>query len=190
MLLEFLRNFAGHRTLPLLAEKLCKLLQCLYQTVRRFVENHCSCLLREFGQTCLPSLLLRQESFKAETVARVSGRNKSRNKGSRARQGLHLDSFLDTCPYEQEARIGNSRSTGIADQSDIESRQNALLYHGRRLVFVELMMRLETSFDFIMLEKYGTCPGILRQYEVCLLKHPYSSEGHILQIAHRGRNYV
>ena len=57
-------------------------------------------------------------------------------------------------------------------------------------MLIELMMRLEPSLDFIMLEQYRTCPGILSKNEIGFLQHPYRPEGHIFQISDRCRDYI
>ena len=87
-LLIDLGDLAAATHASLLAKDLGKLLQRLEHTVRRLIENHRPLLGLEILQHRLASLLLRQETLKAEAVAGQSTRHQGRNKGRGSRKGL------------------------------------------------------------------------------------------------------
>ena len=80
-LFKFFGYFPAYGALSLRTEMLGHLPQSLYQTVGRFVKNHCSMFLRKALQQALATLFLGKEALETEFVAGKAAVHKCRNQG-------------------------------------------------------------------------------------------------------------
>lgn len=150
----YLGDFAAHAAFALASENLGKLFKSFDQTEWRFVENHGSDLVFQFFKTGLAAFFHGQEAFEAESVAWQARRHKCRDAGRRSGKRADGDTFSSTFACEQETRIGNSGSAGVADKGHVHSRQNLFLYHAHGLVLVVFVMRKQFSFNLIVLQQH------------------------------------
>ena len=165
-----------------------ELFQRLHEPVGGLVEDHGAGFRLQGGKQGLPAFLLREEALETEAVARQAGGDDGRDAGRGAREGLDLDPFLRAGAGQQEARVGDAGRAGVAHQGDVQPAQDALLHELDRLVFVELVVRLEGAADVVVVEEHRAGAGVLRQDEVRLLQDLYGPEGHVVQVPDRGRD--
>src|SRR5699024_9668621 len=90
----FFREFPAYRDFPVPSESFRKFFDCLYKSVRRFIEDDRPCLLLHLRKNLLPLLLiLRQERLKCKSSGRHAGYRKSRDTRARSRKRRHSNSF-------------------------------------------------------------------------------------------------
>ena len=190
MFLVDLGNFPGDGAKPSGTENVRHLFQGPDEAVRRLVEDQRPRFRGQGVQQGLPPLLLRQEPFEAEPVAGQSGTDQGRDAGRRPGQRLDLDPLLRAGADQKETRVRNAGCAGIGDQCDIQAGEELFLDKGDGLVLIVFMVGLEAAADVVVLEQDGARARVLREDQVGLPEHLDGAEGHVLEVADRGRNDV
>ena len=153
-LFKFLGYFPAYGALSLRTEMLGHLPQSLYQTVGRFIKNHCSMFLRKALQQALATLFLGKEALETEFVAGKAAVHKCRDQGSGTGQSLNLYPLLHTGAHKQETGIADAGGAGIAYQSHTLTREDTVLHKLDFLVLIELMVGLQGLMYVVMLQKH------------------------------------
>ena len=101
--------------MPIRTKHLAKLLQRLQHTIRRLVEHHRALFINKALQLGLASLLLRQETLKAETVTWKATAYQGWDKGCSTWQRLNLDTSLNRLTNQEEPWVRDAWGTCITD---------------------------------------------------------------------------
>ena len=145
-----LGDLPGHADLPVRAKHLGELLERLEQSVGRLIEDHGACLVLQTLQSRLPSLLLWQETLKAETVAGQSRRHNGWDAGCSTGQRNNLNVVVRSLTGKEESRVADARRAGVTDQRDVLSGLETLNNARRCPVLIELVMGHEMIADLIV----------------------------------------
>ncbi len=189
----FLVNLAylsADADLSVWSEDFDELRQSLYDTMWRLVEDHGSRFFCKGLKSCLPSFLLREEPFEAESVARQAAAHQCRHEGCRSRECDDFYASLYGFAGHEEAWVADARRSSITDDGNCLPCQQALHDALHRFVLVELVVREHGVLDVEMLQEVATCPRIFGKDEVSLAKHTQCSHRDVLEIADRRRYQV
>ncbi len=172
------------------AESLSEITESTWESHRRLIDYYRARVGGELGESCGETLLEGQESFESESVARDSGGYECRDERRRTGEALHLDAGIAAGTCEHKPGIANSGGTGVRHQGDILAGEEFLDDTGYGTMLIISVMAAHRGVDIVMLHQYGAGASIFGEYQIRLLKDADSSEGHILEVANRGRNYV
>ena len=189
----FLVNLAylsADADLPLWSEDFDELRQSLHDTMWRLVEDHGSRFFCKGLKSCLPSFLLRQEPFEAESVARQAAAHQCRHEGCCSRKCDDFYASLYGFASHEEAWVADTWCACIADYGNRLSCKQTLHDALHRLVLVELVVREHGILDVEVPEQVAARARVLGKDEVSLAKHLECPHRDVLHVAYRSRYQV
>ena len=130
--------------------------------MRCFVDNHSSCLFRQFVQNCLSFFFIcRKKCFKCESSCGQSGNGQRCDACCCPRNCCHSDSCFLTHRHQFLSRIRDSRCSRICDQCDIFTIFQVLDQRMRFRNFIVFMITGHRCVNIKMIQKLNAIASIL-----------------------------
>ncbi len=133
---------------------------------------------------------MRQEAIEIETAAGESRLHQGRHKGGGARQAFHLDIVGHALAHEQESRVGDAGSAGVAHEGHLLMAFDFGKKPRHLTMLVEDVVRHAAFVNLIVFQQLGGSSGVLTEDQIHGAKHIQRAQCDVLQIADGSRNDV
>ncbi len=119
--------------------------------MRRLIEDHCPLFRGQFSQMGLPSFFQWQKPLKNKSIGWKAGFDKRGYEGRWTRRTLYFQTGMDASSRDKKARVRDSRSTCVGDQSHLLALLQPFYKICKNFVFIKIVKALKGFGDIVML---------------------------------------